>query len=108
VLAATCGLILLASGRDQEIVEFYAVAVFLSFLGATAGCARLNWQDGRRSAFAVNTFGAGLVGFVLALNALRLAGAISIAGTILLSLLLWRTWVSHGRPGGVAGVSVRR
>jgi hypothetical protein len=108
VLVATCGLIVLASGRDQEIVGFYAVAVFLSFLGATAGCARLNWLDGCRSAFAVNMLGAGLVGFVLALNALRLAGAISIAGTILLSLLLWRTWVSHGRPSGVAGVSVRR
>jgi hypothetical protein len=108
VLAATCGLIVLASGRDQEIVEFYAVAVFLSFLGATAGCARLNWRDGRRSAFVVNMLGAVLVGFVLALNALRPAGAIAIAGTVLLALWLWRTWVSRGRPSGVASVSLRR
>jgi hypothetical protein len=107
VLVATCGLIVLASGRDQEIVHFYAVAVFLSFLGATAGCARLNWRDGRRSAFAVNLLGTVLVGFVLVLNALRPAGAIAIAGTVLLALWLWRTWASRGRPSGVAGVTVR-
>lgn len=107
VLVATCGLIVLASGRDQEIVQFYAVAVFLSFLGATAGCARLNWRDGRRSAFAVNLLGAVLVGFVLVLNALRPAGAIAIAGTVILALWLWRTWVSRGRPSGVAGVTAR-
>lgn len=107
VFVATCGLIVLASGRDQEIVQFYAVAVFLSFFGATAGCARLNWRDGRRSAFAVNALGVVLVGFVLVLNALRPAGAIAIAGTVLLALWLWRTWVSRGRPSGVAGATAR-
>lgn len=106
VLVVTCVLIVLASGRDQEIVQYYAVAVFLSFLGATAGCARLNWRDGRRPAFAVNVLGGVLVGFVLLLNALRPAGAIAIAATALVALWLWRTWVSHGRPAGVAGAGV--
>jgi hypothetical protein len=107
VLVATCGMIVLASGHDQEIVQFYAVAVFLSFLGATVGCARLNWLDGRRAAFALNLLGALLVGFVLVLNARRSAGAIAIAGTALLALWLWRTWVSRGRPRGVAAVTAR-
>lgn len=107
VLAAACLLIVLASGREQDIVQFYAVAVFLSFLGATAGCARLNWRDGRRGAFAINLVGALLVAFVLILNATRPAGVIAITATVVVAIWLWRTWISRGRPAGVATLSTR-
>jgi hypothetical protein len=107
VLAATCALIILASGREQDIVQFYAVAVFLSFLGATAGCARLNLRDRRLGSFLVNVAGALLVAFVLALNAIRPAGAIAIAGTVLLAVSLRSIWVSRGRPSGVGSLRTR-
>ena len=106
VLLAAAILILLASGDDQEIVKYYAVAVFVSFLGATAGCAVLNRRDGRRGALAVNVVGLGLVAFVLALNLIRPAGVIAVAATAVVGLALWRRWVARGRPGGVGGLGI--
>ena len=47
VLGASAGLIAAAAGRDQEIVQFYAVSVFAGFLAALLGCARLSLRDRR-------------------------------------------------------------
>jgi hypothetical protein len=88
-----------AGGHDQEIVHFYAVAVFVSFLGATAGCGVLNWRDGRRLAASVNALGLALVLFVLALNLVRPAGLIVLAATALLAAWLWRR--AAARDGSV-------
>jgi hypothetical protein len=104
VLATSATLILLAEGRDQEIVQFYAVAVFVSFLGALVGCARLSQRDGRGGELAINCVGIVLVGFVLALNLARLDGLVSLAAAALASLYLWRAWVRRGRPSGVSRV----
>lgn len=106
VMIAACALIAIAAGRDQEIVDYYAVAVFVSFLGATVGCAVLNRRDRRSWALAINVLGGALVGFVLALNAIRPAGAIAIAATALFAASLWRSWVSRGRPEGIAAAVV--
>jgi hypothetical protein len=95
-------LIVLADGRDQVLVQFYAVAVFASFLGALAAAARLAWRDGLRAAFVVDAIGVGLIAFVLVLNLGRLDGVIALAAATLLSLALWRRWVVRGRPAGVA------
>ncbi len=102
VLAASVALLGLAGGRDQELVHFYAVAVFASFLGALAGCARLSHRDGRRGELVVNAIGILLVGFVLALNLSRIDGAIALAASAIVAFLLWRTWVRRGRPEGAA------
>lgn len=102
-LACAAGaLIVLSGGRDQEIVQFYAVAVFAGFLGATVACARLSLRDGHRAMFAVNAAGVLVIAFVLALNLRRLDPLISLAASGAVSLYLWGTWVSRGRPGGVA------
>jgi amino acid transporter len=95
-------LIVLAGGRDQELVRFYAVAVFVSFLGALVAAGRLAWRDGRRVAFGVDVAGAVLVAFVLALNLQRIDGVVSLAATLLVSLVLWWRWVARGRPTGIA------
>jgi hypothetical protein len=95
-------LILVAGGRDQELVQFYAVAVFASFLGALTAAARLAWRDGRRTAFAVDAVGVALIAFVLVLNLRRTDAVIALGAAALLSLALWRRWVARGRPTGVA------
>lgn len=102
-LAAAAGVLIVASGgRDQEIVQFYAVAVFAGFLGATVACARLSLRDGRRIMFAANAAGVLVIAFVLVLNLRRLDPVLSLGASALVSLYLWRTWVARGRPGGVA------
>ena len=102
VLAATAALLIVVSGgRDQEIVQFYAVAVFAGFLGATVACARLSLRDGRRLMFAANAAGVLVIAFVLALNLRRLDPLLSLGASALVSLYLWRTWVARGRPTGL-------
>jgi amino acid transporter len=101
VLLASAALIALAGGRDQEIVRYYAVSVFAGFLGATLGCARLSYNDGRRGELAVNLTGVVLVTFVLALNAFRPAGVIVLGSASLLAGYLYAVWVRRGRPAGV-------
>jgi hypothetical protein len=101
VLAASAGLVASAAGRDQEIVQFYAVAVFAGFLAALVGCARLSVRDRRWVDLSINLIGAGLVTFVLALNVLRTDGAIALAASGIVAGYLYLSWVRRGRPGGV-------
>jgi hypothetical protein len=107
LLGAAFVLIAIARGRDQEIVQFYAVAVFASFLGALVACAVLSARDRRPAALAVNVAGIVLVTLVLALNLRRLDPLLSLAAAGVISLYLWRTWVRRGRPGGVGGLGSR-
>ncbi len=108
LLGASLVLILAARGRDQEIVQFYAVAVFASFLGALVACAVLSWRSRRPAGFAVNVVGIALVTLVLVLNLRRLDPLLSLAASSAISLYLWRAWVRRGRPGGVAGLRTIR
>jgi len=108
LLGASLVLILAARGRDQEIVQFYAVAVFASFLGALVACAVLSWRSRRPASFAVNVVGIALVTLVLVLNLRRLDPLLSLAASSAISLYLWRAWVRRGRPGGVAGLRTIR
>jgi len=100
VVTAT-SLIALARGRDQEIVQYYAVAVFSSFLGALVACAVLAWRDRRWVAFAVDVLGAALVAMVLILNMRRVGPLIALGAAGTISLALYAIWVRRGRPSGV-------
>ncbi|HEX6228936.1 MAG TPA: hypothetical protein VFZ41_05675 [Solirubrobacterales bacterium] len=101
VLAAASVMIVAAAGHEQDLVQFYAVSVFASFLAATLGCARLAYRDGQIVAMAVNLVGAALVALILALNLTRLDSAIALGGSLCIALYLWLLWVARGRPGGV-------
>ena len=103
IAAVAAAMILAARGREQELVQFYAVSVFASFLAATLGCAKLSHRDGNRRAMALNLCGAALVALVLALNLTRLDSAIALLASLLLALYFWAGWVAKGRPGGVVG-----
>jgi hypothetical protein len=105
VLLAACAMIAAAGGDEQDLVQFYAVSVFASFLAATLGCARLSLRDGRPMAAAVNLVGAALVALVLVLNLTRLDSAIALLGSLGIALYLWILWVLRGRPGGVIGAA---
>lgn len=108
ILLLAAAMILAAGGREQELVKFYAVSVFASFLAATLACARLNLRDGRRPAAALNLLGAAAVVLVLALNLTRLDSAIALLASAAIALYLWRTWVARGRPRGVSRAPARR
>lgn len=99
--AIATAMIVAARGREQELVQFYAVSVFASFFAATLGCAKLSHRDGDRRAMALNLCGAALVALVLALNLTRLDSAIALLASLLLALYFWAGWVAKGRPGGV-------
>ena len=96
-----------ASGREQRLVGFYAVAVFASFLAATIACARLSYRDGRRVALVLNIVGAVLVTIILGMNATRLDGMIALLASIGVAAYLWLIWVLRGRPRGVATAVAR-
>jgi hypothetical protein len=106
VLAASATLIAIAAGRDQEIVQFYAVSVFAGFLAALLGCGRLSLRDRRWWELAINALGAVLVSFVLALNVTRLDGAIALGVSAVVAIYLYLAWVRQGRPAGVGDVEI--
>ncbi|HEY3615130.1 MAG TPA: hypothetical protein VGK92_15575 [Gaiellales bacterium] len=101
-LAAAAAIVGAAGGREQELVLFYAVAVFLSFLTGLLAMARFSLRDGRRTLLVVNGIAALAVAFTLAINLGRgyplasLAAALAIAGS------LYALWVRAGRPRGIA------
>jgi hypothetical protein len=94
-------MIVAAGGREQALVQFYAVSVFASFLAATLACARLSHRDGKHGAMVVNLLGAALVALVLGLNLTRLDSAIALLASLAVAAYLWRVWVARGRPSGL-------
>jgi len=101
VLVVAAAMIIGAGGEEQELVHFYAVSVFASFLAATLGCARLSYRDGHWPAMLLNLLGAALVALVLTLNLTRLDSVIALLASGAVALYLWRAWVARGRPDGV-------
>ena len=92
--------------HDQELVLYYAVSVFMSFLVGLLAMARFSQQDRRYGSLALNAFGALVVAFTLAVNLARGHPIISVASALLIGLMLHRLWASAGRPRGIASVLI--
>ena len=107
LVLVAAAMLVAASGREQRLVGFYAVAVFASFLAATVACARLSYRDGRHTALVLNVAGSVLVAIVLAINATRFDGVIALVASAAVAAYLWRVWVLRGRPRGVAGAGAQ-
>jgi hypothetical protein len=90
-----------ASGREQELVLFYAVAVFVSFLAGLLAMARFSLRDRRHGLAAVNIAGAVAVTFTLLVNLARGYPLLSIAATAAIAGILYTLWVKAGRPSGI-------
>ena len=103
-LAASALLVAAAGGREQRLVLFYAVAVFLAFLSGLLAMSTFFRQDGKRLLLGASVLGALAVTLTLGVDLARgyplasLAAALAIAGT------LFALWVRAGRPKGVADV----
>jgi amino acid transporter len=94
-----------AGGQDQELVLFYAVSVFLSFLAGLAAMARFAKQGRRPGSLVLNVFGAAVVAFTLVVNLARGLPMVSLAAALLVALGLHRVWVRAGRPRGIGSVA---
>jgi hypothetical protein len=99
--AVSAVVLLAASGKEQELVLYYAVAVFVSFLAGLAAMARFSWRDRRAVLVAVNVLGAAAVAFTLAVNLARGFPLLSLAATIIIAVTLYALWVRAGRPAGI-------
>ena len=100
-LAVSAGVLLAAGGLEQELVLFYAVAVFVSFLAGLAAIARFSRREGRKLLALVNVLGAIAVAFTLAVNLARGYPLLSLVAMLAIAAGLYRLWVSAGRPAGV-------
>jgi hypothetical protein len=100
-LLVSAGVLVAASGREQELVLFYAVAVFVSFLAGLAAMTRFSLRDHRPGLAAINALGAISVAFTLAINLGRGYPLLSLLATALIALGLHTLWRRAGRPSGV-------
>lgn len=94
--------VLAAGAHDQELVLFYAVSVFMSFLVGLVAMARFSRAAGNPFALALNSLGALVVAFTLVINLSRGNAAISVAAALLIALGLYVLWSRAGRPRGIA------
>ncbi len=99
LLAASVTIV--AGGNDQELVLFYAVSVFLSFLAGLLAMALFSWRDRRFGYLVLNLVGALVVAFTLIANLSRGTPLVSLAAALLVGFGLYVLWRRSGRPAGV-------
>lgn len=96
-----------AGGRDQELVLFYAAAVFVAFFAGLVAMSRFSWQDRRTGPLVINLTGATAVGFTLVINLARGEPIISMAASLVIALGMYLLWVQAGRPRGIRHVAAK-
>ena len=101
-LALSTAVVVGSSARDQDLVLFYAVAVFLSFFIGLVAMARFNRADGKRLWLTLNVLGASVVGFTLMVNLTRGFPIVSLLAALAVAGGLYALWVRAGRPRGVS------
>jgi Amino acid permease len=101
-LAVAAAVITAAGGRDQELVLFYAVAVFMSFLAGLLAMLRFSHRQHKRGALLLNAVGTLTVGFTLLVNLARGYPIVSLAAALVIAAAFHRLWVRAGRPRGVS------
>jgi len=92
-----------AGAREQRLVVFYAVAVFLSFLAGLAAMSVFFRRERRPAQLAVSLVGTFGVAFTLAVNLARGYPIVSLAAATLVAAVFYWLWIRAGRPRGIAG-----
>ncbi|MDJ0349701.1 hypothetical protein [Cryobacterium sp. PH29-G1] len=95
---------IIAGANDQNLVLYYAVAVFLSFLGGLLAMAKFSFHSRRSASLVLNLVGAVVVLFTLIMNLSRGLPLISLGAALAVSAILHQIWVHSGRPEGVRSV----
>lgn len=95
-----------AGANDQDLVLYYAVSVFMSFLVGLLAMARFSRREHQYGSLLLNGVGALVVGFVLVANLARGHPIISVVAALFIGLVLHALWIRAGRPRGIAGVLV--
>ncbi len=95
-------LVTAARAHEQELVLFYAVAVFLAFLFGLSSMARFALRERRRAALAPSLAAIAAVAVTLLVNLARGLPLASLAAAVALAAVLHRLWVRGGRRGGVS------
>jgi hypothetical protein len=101
-LGISVAVVVAARGQDQELVLFYAVAVFISFLAGLLAMARFSRREGDQLHVAINAVGAALVLFTLAVNLRRGYPIASLLASLAIGATFMWLWVRRGRPRGIA------
>jgi hypothetical protein len=91
-----------AGGREQELVLFYAVAVFVSFLFGLLSMAAFARREGTRAVLALSAVALAAVALTLVVNLGRGYPVASLVAAGAVALVLHRLWVRAGRPRGVS------
>jgi hypothetical protein len=103
-LGMSCVVITAAGAQEQELVLFYAVAVFASFMMGLLAMARFSWQERNYKLFSVNVVASIAVFFTLVINLGRGYPLASFAALAIIAGGLYRAWVKAGRPEGITEV----
>ena len=106
-LAAAALIIVAAAGQEQELVLFYAVAVFVSFLVGLLAMTRFALRESKPTLAWVNGLAAAAVAFTLAVNLLRGWPMLSMLATLLIAAGLYVRWNRAGRPTGMEDVEAK-
>ncbi|WP_371658323.1 amino acid permease [Streptomyces sp. NBC_00280] len=103
-LAMAAVIIVAAAGEEQELVLFYAVAVFVSFLVGLLAMTRFARSEGKSALAWVNGLAAVAVAFTLIVNLFRGWPVLSLAATLVIGGGFYLRWVRAGRPSGIEDV----
>jgi hypothetical protein len=103
-LVISCVVITAARAEEQELVLFYAVAVFASFLMGLLAMTRFSWQERNMPLPVVNSVAAVAVLFTLLINLGRGYPLVSFAAVLVIAGALHYAWVRAGRPEGVTEI----
>ncbi|MFH8623146.1 amino acid permease [Streptomyces vietnamensis] len=106
-LAASAVIIVAAAGQEQELVLFYAVSVFVSFLVGLLAMTRFARTERKPLLAAVNGIAAAAVAFTLLVNLLRGWPILSLVATLAIGGGLYIRWTRAGRPSGIEDVEAR-
>ncbi|MEU6234456.1 amino acid permease [Kitasatospora sp. NPDC047058] len=106
-LGAAAVIILAAAGQEQELVLFYAVSVFVSFLVGLLAMARFARTERKPLLAALNAVAAAAVAFTLLVNLLRGWPLLSLVATLAIGGGLYVRWIRAGSPSGIEDVETR-
>ncbi len=101
-LLIAAAVVVAVDAQDQELVLFYAVAVFVSFLLGLLSMVQFARRERRPLSLAVNLLGTLVVSVTLVMNLLRGWPLLSLVAAGVVAGALWMLWVRAGRPRGIS------